>query len=242
MFPWERRLVAAARPIARMLDIPLPGNDVLAEVQRLVRNLIAMNEILRDRDAASIRLVMNPDRMVIKEAQRTFTYLNLYGYLTDAVVVNRVFPDEVDGGYFGAWRERQREHLEEVRAGFAPVPVLHRALLRAGGDRAPRCSTGSPTSCSPTAAPADVLHTELTHELSVGERHRDPADRGCRSPSAATSTLKKVGLELIVSVGRASGLSSCPPRWPAAARPGRSSRTARWRSASRPTHATDGHS
>ena len=71
-----------------------------------------------------MRLVMNPDRMVIKEAQRTFTYLNLYGYLTDAVVVNRVFPDEVEDSYFGAWRERQTERLAEVRAGFAPVPVL----------------------------------------------------------------------------------------------------------------------
>src|SRR4051795_1045406 len=55
VFPWERRLVAAARPIARtFLDVPLPGPDVFAEVQGLVRNLIAMNEILRDRERASI--------------------------------------------------------------------------------------------------------------------------------------------------------------------------------------------
>src|SRR3989442_9661384 len=102
VFPWEKRLVAAARPLARtFLDVKLPTGDVYADVQRLVLNLVAMNEILRDRDNASIRLVMNPERMVVKEAQRTFTYLNLYGYLTDAVVVNRVFPEDVDGGYFG---------------------------------------------------------------------------------------------------------------------------------------------
>ena len=74
-----------------------------------MRNLIDMSEILRDRSRSSIRLVMNPERMVIKEAQRTFTYLNLYGYLTDAVVVNRVFPEDVEGGYFAAWREVQQE-------------------------------------------------------------------------------------------------------------------------------------
>src|SRR5918999_3821041 len=125
VFPWERRIVAAARPIARnILDVPLPGDEVFAEMQRLVRNLVAMNEILRDREHASIRLVINPDRMVIREAQRTFTYLNLYGYLTDAVVVNRVFPDDVADGYFGSWRERQREQLQAVFEGFAPVPVL----------------------------------------------------------------------------------------------------------------------
>jgi arsenite-transporting ATPase len=125
VLPWERRLVTAARPFARtFLDVPLPGDDVFADVQGLVGNLIAMNEILRDRERTSIRLVMNPDRMVIREAQRTFTYLNLYGYLTDAVVVNRVFPEELSDSYFGAWRERQREQLEAVREGFSPVPLL----------------------------------------------------------------------------------------------------------------------
>src|SRR5256714_2030819 len=125
VFPWEKRIFTAARPFARtMLDLPLPGNDVLAEVQRLVRNLVEMSEILRNREHASIRLVMNPERMVIKEAQRTFTYLNLYGYLTDAVVVNRVFPDAVEGGYFSAWRQVQQEQVQFVEEAFAPVPVL----------------------------------------------------------------------------------------------------------------------
>ncbi len=94
-------------------------------MQRLVRNLIAINEILRDTEHVSLRLVMTPDRMVIDEARRTFTYLNLYGFLTDAVVVNRVFPAEV-GGYFAAWREHQQVLLREVEDGFAPVPVSAR--------------------------------------------------------------------------------------------------------------------
>ena len=79
---------------------------------------------------------MTPDRMVVAEAMRTFTYLNLYGYLTDAVVVNRVFPDEVDGGYFGAWRAVQAEQLALVESGFAPVPILRAPLFEAGGRRA----------------------------------------------------------------------------------------------------------
>src|SRR4051812_5564870 len=125
VFPFENQLLAAARPIAQaMLDIPLPSGAVMEDVHRLVRNLITMNAILRDHEHASVRLVMNPDRMVIREAMRTFTYLNLYGYLTDAVVVNRVFPADVEGTYFAEWRHRQQEHLELVESGFAPVPVL----------------------------------------------------------------------------------------------------------------------
>jgi arsenite-transporting ATPase len=124
VFPLERQLLAAARPIARsLLDISLPDQAVFADIERLSQNLIEMNEILRDRGHCTIRLVMNPDRMVIGEAMRTFTYLNLYGYLTDAVVVNRMFGEAV-GDYFAAWRRVQEENLELVESAFAPVPVL----------------------------------------------------------------------------------------------------------------------
>jgi arsenite/tail-anchored protein-transporting ATPase len=201
VFPWDRRVAAAARPLARSLfDVELPGDDVVGEVQRLVRNLIAMNEILRDREGASIRLVMTPDRMVISEAQRTFTYLNLYGYLTDAVVVNRVFPDELADGYFGAWRRRQGERLAEVRAGFAPVPVLtaryfdEEVIGEPMLDRLAEELFGSDD-------PSAMMHTELAHELASvnGQttlRLRVPfGDKG-------DVRLHKVGAELVVSVGR----------------------------------------
>ena len=115
--------MSAARPLAKtFLDVSLPSEAVYDDVERLVRNLVAMNEILRDRATTSIRLVMNPDRMVVKEAMRTFTYLNLYGYLTDAVVVNRVFPEM--NGFFASWREHQREQMELVQSAFSPVPIL----------------------------------------------------------------------------------------------------------------------
>jgi arsenite-transporting ATPase len=125
VFPWERRLISAARPVAKaFLDIPLPDKQVYDEVERLVGSLVAMNGILRDHANTSLRLVMTPDKMVISEAMRTFTYLNLYGYLTDAVIVNRLFPAETSEGYFAAWRETQQENLKSVRASFEPVPVL----------------------------------------------------------------------------------------------------------------------
>jgi arsenite-transporting ATPase len=180
--------------------MPLPGDDVFAEVQRLVRNLIAMNEILRDRSRASIRLVMNPDRMVIREAQRTFTYLNLYGFLTDAVVVNRVFPEDVEGSYFGLWRERQREHLGSVREGFAPVPVLTARYFEEEVV-GPRMLDRLAGELFAEHVAHDLLHTELAHELtSVDGR----AELRLAIPFAEKGEidLKKVGPELVVSVGR----------------------------------------
>ena len=124
VFPWNRNLLSSAAPLARALDISLPDPAMIEQVEEVVEQLVEMDAILKDREKTSVRLVMNPDRMVIDESRRTFTLLSLYGYGTDAVVVNRVFPEEVEGTYFGPWRERQEEDLASVTDAFAPVPVL----------------------------------------------------------------------------------------------------------------------
>ncbi|HEV7493869.1 ArsA family ATPase [Baekduia sp.] len=199
VFPQQGRILDAARPFARaVLDVSLPGAEVFDDVQRLVRNLIAMNEILRDNEHVSVRLVMTPDRMVVDEARRTFTYLNLYGYLTDAVVVNRVFGAEV-GDYFGAWRERQQEQLVSVRDAFAPVPMLQapyfdeevvgEAMLDRLGD----------------ALFEDGDEAHALHHRSVSERlelRADGATLRLELPFAEKGdiSLKRLGAELIVRV------------------------------------------
>src|SRR5204863_8456042 len=70
------------------------------------------------------RLVLNPEKMVISEARRTYTYLGLFGYRVDAVVVNRVLPPDVTDPYFGKWKDIQAEHLATVHESFEPVPIL----------------------------------------------------------------------------------------------------------------------
>lgn len=198
VFPQQGRILEAARPFARaVLDVSLPTEAVLADVQRLVRNLIAMNEILRDNERVSIRLVMTPDRMVVDEARRTFTYLNLYGYLTDAVVVNRVFPEEV-GAYFADWRDRQQELLRDVAEGFGPVPVLRAPYFGEevlGAEMLDRLGAELFSERDPAA----VLHRSLSQELVVG---RDVATLRLDLPFADKGEieLKKLGLELIVRV------------------------------------------
>lgn len=198
VFPMERQILAAARPLARsLLDIPLPSQAVFADIQRLSQNLIAMNEILRDRKRATIRLVMNPDKMVIGEAMRTFTYLNLYGYLTDAVVVNRIFPSEV-GDYFASWRRVQEEHLELVRSAFGPVPALCAPYFEqevVGAAMLDRLADA----LFDERDPAEVLYTAITQELVVYE---EGARLRLALPFARKGdiSLKKIGLELIVGV------------------------------------------
>jgi arsenite-transporting ATPase len=199
VFPWEKQIMAAAAPLARsVLDMPLPGRPVIAEVRRLVENLLTMHELLRDREHVSLRLVMTPDRMVISEAMRTFTYLNLYGYLTDAVVVNRVFPPEVEGTYFAPWRERQREHLELVESAFAPVPVL-RAPYFDAEVVGPAMLDRLAGALFEDRDPAALLHTSLSQELVVGH-HSARLRIDLPFAERGDVSLKKIGLELVVRV------------------------------------------
>jgi arsenite-transporting ATPase len=212
--PLERAIVAAAAPLARtVLDIPLPTGAVFDDFQRLSANLIAMDQILRDTAHSTIRLVMAPDRMVIGEAMRSFTYLNLYGYLTDAVIVNKVFPDDV-GDYFAGWRQHQQEQLELVRSGFEPVPVLEvpyfdrevigTEMLDLLG--AQLFGAGLLASTSPDA----VLYDTITQSIETDD---DGARLRLTIPFAKKSEigLKQVGLELIVTAGNQRRSIMLPP-------------------------------
>jgi arsenite/tail-anchored protein-transporting ATPase len=207
---WLERILPSQRrfaPWARSLfDVPLPAEGVFDDLERLARNLVAMNAILRDRSRTTVRLVMNADRMVVKEAMRTFTYLNLYGYLTDAVVVNRLLPSV---GYFAAWSEVQGEQLELVRSAFDPVPVLTAPYLDrevVGPEMLDRLAgeVFGDLDC------ADVLHTEIGQQLVTDNgraklRVKVPfADKGDLS-------LKKIGLEVIVRVGAQKRTLMLPP-------------------------------
>jgi len=211
VFPQQGRLLDVGRPFARaVLDVSLPGEDALAQVGALARGVVAMNELLRDAERVSVRLVLTPDRLVVDESRRTFTYLTLYGFLTDAVVVNRVFPADV-GPYFAAWRDRQQSHLAEVHAAFAPVPVLQAPYLDAepvgpaGLDR-----LGEALFAPGGTDPAAVLHDALTQELRVG---REGAELRLDLPFAARGevSLHKAGLELIVRVDGHKRTLALPP-------------------------------
>jgi arsenite-transporting ATPase len=142
---------------------------------------------------------MNPDKMVIGEAMRTFTYLNLYGYLTDAVIVNRVFPSDV-GAYFAGWREVQEANLDLVRSAFSPVPVLCAPYFEqevVGPEMLDRL--GGALFGDGDHDAAAVLYSTLTQELEVFE---DGARLRLALPftSKGDISLKKIGLELVVGV------------------------------------------
>jgi len=130
MFPIGRRVASVVQPLAKALThIPLPGDDVLASIEDLYSELDKMRSLLADAEKASVRLVVNPEKMVIKEAQRTFTYLNLYGYFTDLVTCNRLIPEKIEDDYFQAWKVSQKKYLQLIKESFDPIPILNVPLM-----------------------------------------------------------------------------------------------------------------
>ncbi len=130
VLPTERRLMKAARPIlSRLTDLPLPQDEVFTSAQSVFTSIEEVKELMADPRVTAARLVVNPEKMVIDEARRTYSYLGLFGYGIDGVVVNRVLPDEVADPYFERWRSIQKGHLDTVDDAFAEVPRLHLRLF-----------------------------------------------------------------------------------------------------------------
>jgi arsenite-transporting ATPase len=93
-------------------------------MEGLYKNMIGMKEVLTDQSVSSIRIVLNPEKMVIKESQRAFTLLSLFGYSVDGVIINRVIPDEVHDHFYDEWKKIQTHYINEVDACFKPLPIF----------------------------------------------------------------------------------------------------------------------
>ncbi|MBA3871324.1 MAG: ArsA family ATPase [Anaerolineae bacterium] len=114
------------RPISKLMrrgDV-MPDEAAFAQVEQLFDTLDSVRKLLTDPEMSSIRLVVNPEKMVIKETQRTYTYLNLYGYATDAILCNRILPPEVTDPYFDVAKAKQQENMAFIGEAFGELPLL----------------------------------------------------------------------------------------------------------------------
>jgi arsenite-transporting ATPase len=144
----------------------IPLDKGYEELEVIFEKLERVRDVLATQDTTSIRLVMNPEKMVIEEARRAYTYLQLYGYSVDSVVVNRVLPEEEvpDNSFFEGYVTSQRRYLEEINRSFSPLPVLqvpHLGTEVFGTERLDRIADAMYEDGDPTA----VLHDEDTFRV-----------------------------------------------------------------------------
>jgi len=132
IFRLERTIARYARPVVqRVYDVPLPGDDYFAALERLFAQLDGVDRLLTDPQVTSVRLVTNPEKIVLKETQRAFMYFCLYRMNIDAIIMNRVLPLGLSEAYFERWQESQARHMESARTVFSPIPLFPVELLEA---------------------------------------------------------------------------------------------------------------
>jgi arsenite-transporting ATPase len=131
VFRMERAIAKVVRPVAkRMYDLPLPGDEYFAAVEYLYERLRGVDAVLTDPKITSVRLVTNPEKVVLRETQRAFMYFCLHKMNIDAVVMNRILPDLVHDNYFTDWRKSQKQNLERAQEYFQPIPILPAPLFQ----------------------------------------------------------------------------------------------------------------
>jgi arsenite/tail-anchored protein-transporting ATPase len=191
LFPIGRRVNKVVSPVlGRITSLPVAGDDVFDAANRFYDRLDGVKELLTDPEMTSVRLVVNPERVVVAEARRTYTYLSLFGYRVDCVVANRLLPDEITDPWFDTWRKLHAEHLTSIEEGFAPLPVLKAHLAGdelVGVDALRRFAAGlygddDPAARRHAGEPLKVRRLRGKHvlELELPFADRDDVDLGRR--------------------------------------------------------------
>ena len=125
VLPMKRKAVKMVGPIIqKVVKIPMPKDDVFEDLERLMEKLEHLQTLMQNKEVVSLRIVTTPEKIVIKETKRNFTWLHLYNYNVDAIIVNKVYPREALDGYFNKWVKLQEEGLQELRESFRDIPMF----------------------------------------------------------------------------------------------------------------------
>jgi len=122
-------LKLARATIGRIVSTPLPSDRFLEDIEELRMKIKAVRDVLVDPKVTSVRLVVNPEKMVISETQRAYTYLCLYGYTVESIIVNRIIPKEACQSFFDEKLDEQKRHLATIEEAFSPLRMFRAGLM-----------------------------------------------------------------------------------------------------------------
>lgn len=201
IFPFQRSLLKAVRPIAnRVAPFEMPSDSYFANIQALFARLEGVDELMEDPEITSVRLVTNPEKMVLRETQRAFVYFSLHGLTVDTVIVNRVLPEAVSDGWFSEWRASQAAILKEIEEYFAPVPVRRVPLFSHEVLGLSRLEELARTLYAEGEDPAAVLRRERPYSFRKRDGHYEVRVLLPFATRGEIGLFKK-GDELVVEIG-----------------------------------------
>ncbi len=201
IFGFQRRLMKAVRPIAnRLSPVELPPERYFQNIESLFEKIAGIDAVLEDPHITSVRLVTNPEKMVLRETQRAFVYFSVHGLTVDEVIVNRVLPAEIQDAFFDGWREAQRQTLKNIDTYFQPVPVRRIPLFRHEVFGMERLQLLAGHLYSAGEDPSRVTRTEVPYVFSRVDDHYEVRLTLPFAEKAEVGLFKKDD-ELIVEIG-----------------------------------------
>lgn len=126
VLPMKRKSVKVAGPaFEKITKMPMPKDGVFDDIEYVMERMQALQDLMQNKEILSIRIVTTPEKIVILESKRNFTCMYLYNYNVDAIIVNKIYPDEAMQGYFNKWIKMQKEGLNEINESFSEVPKFY---------------------------------------------------------------------------------------------------------------------
>jgi arsenite-transporting ATPase len=130
IFPMKRKATKIVKPIIdHTIKFPLPDDKTFDEIEILYNKVDELHKLMLEKDNVSLRIVTTPEKIVVKEAKRNFSYLHLYDFNVDAIIVNKIISEEGGKGYFEKWMKLQSENLVDISESFSPVPIFKTELM-----------------------------------------------------------------------------------------------------------------
>ncbi|MEG0295213.1 MAG: ArsA family ATPase [Clostridium sp.] len=172
IFPLKKKSAKFLGPvIEKTTKIPMPKEDTFDDIERLYEKIDDLHKLMLDKEKVSIRIVTTPEKIVVREAKRSFSFLHLFDYNVDAIIINKIFPEESIKGYFEKWEAKQREGIEEVYESFKDLPIFELELMHSEL-REYECLKVVSEKIYNGINPEDILFNEKIFEITKdGERY-----------------------------------------------------------------------
>ena len=123
-FPIGKVGVRLLAPFSKkMFHVEMPNRNAMNEIEKMFLKLIELQDMLKNRDITSVRIVTTPEKMVVEETKRNYMYMNLYNFNVDGLYINRILPQDIDNRFFDEWVQIQKEYINILKDSFAALPI-----------------------------------------------------------------------------------------------------------------------
>lgn len=124
LFPIGKVAVRLLAPVSKAaFKIELPNRTAMNEIEKMYVKLIELQDLFKDREITSVRIVTTPEKMVVEETKRNFMYMNLYDFNVDGIYINRILPADLDNTFFSQWLMIQKKYIREIKESFSALPI-----------------------------------------------------------------------------------------------------------------------